>query len=128
MQVEYAADIVFRRRENLQSLYDALARTTIHAVKADNVATFLGHKLNGHYQGEVGNDSHTRIEGTRIRHHMGPAALKMYDKPGLTLRIETTANNVSFFKHHRTVEHRDGTTSIQFAPVRKTIYSLGVLR
>ena len=128
MQVEYATDIVFRRREDLRPLYDALARTTIHAVKADNVATFLGRKLNGHYQGEVGNDFHTRIEGTRIRHHMGPAAIKMYDKHGLILRIETTANNVSFFKHHRTVEHRDGTTSTQFAPVRKSIYSLGVLR
>jgi hypothetical protein len=38
-----------------------------------------------------------------------------------------TANDVSFFKHHRTVEHRDGTRSKQIAPVRKTIYSLAVM-
>ena len=25
----------------------------------------------------------------------------MYDKHGIVLRIETTANDVSFFKHHR---------------------------
>lgn len=128
MQVEYATDLVFHKREDLAPLYDALVRTAIHAVKAENVATFLGRKLTGNYQGEVGNDFHIRIEGTRIRHHMGPAAIKMYDKHGLILRIETTAKKVSFFKHHRKVEHRDGTTSTQFAPVRKTIYSLGILR
>jgi len=127
MQVEYATDIVFRRREDLAPLYDGLVRTAIHAVKAENVATFLGRKLDGRFVGELGNDFHTRIEGTRIRHHMGPASLKMYDKHGRVLRIETTANNVSFFKHHRTVEHQDGTTSQKIAPVRKTIYSLGVL-
>jgi hypothetical protein len=33
----------------------------------------------------------------------------MYDKFGHILRIETVANDVSFFKHHRRVEHRDGT-------------------
>ena len=127
MQVEYATDIVFRTREALAPLYDGLVRTSIHAVKAENVATFLGRKLDGRFVGEIGNDFHTRIEGTRIRHHMGPAAIKMYDKHGRVLRIETTANKVDFFKHHRTVEHRDGTEEKKVAPLRKTIYSLGVL-
>jgi hypothetical protein len=76
----------------------------------------------------MGNDFHTRIEGTRIKHHMGPAAIKMYDKQALVLRLETTVNDVSFFKHHRQVEHRDGTTETKLAPLQKTIYSLGVLR
>ncbi|MBU0640023.1 MAG: helix-turn-helix domain-containing protein [Planctomycetes bacterium] len=127
MQVEYATDIVFRKRADLQPLYDGLVRTSIHAVKAENVATFLGRKLDGRFVGEIGNDFHTRIEGTRIRHHMGPAAIKMYDKHGCVLRIETTASKVDFFKHRRTVEHRDATSSKKIAPVRKTIYSLGVL-
>jgi hypothetical protein len=39
---------------------------------------------------------------------MGPASIKLYNKFGLVLRIETTANDVSFFKHHRAVERRDG--------------------
>ena len=103
-------------------------RTAVHAAKAENVATFLGRKLHGNFKGELGNDFNTRIQGTRIKHHMGPASVKMYDKHGLVLRIETTANDVSFFKHHRTVEHRDGTSSKMIAPVRKTIYSLGVMR
>ena len=33
----------------------------------------------------------------------------MYDKFGCVLRIETTTNDVSFFKHHRKVEHRRPT-------------------
>ena len=44
------------------------------------------------------------------------------------LRIETTANDVSFFKHHRKVEHRDGSPTRDLAPVKKSIYSLIDLR
>lgn len=127
MQVEFATDIVFRKPENLAPLYDSLVRTSIHGVKADQVATFLGRKLDPRYEGEVGNHFHTRIQGTRIKHHMGKVALKMYDKFGHILRIETVANDVSFFKHHRRVEHRDGTWEMKLAPVRKTIYSLSAL-
>lgn len=128
MQVEYATDLVFHRQDELRPLYDTLVRTAVHAVKPADVATFLGRKLTGAYADEMGNDFHTRIEGTRLKHHMGPVSLKLYDKHALVLRIETTVNDVSFFQHHRTVEHRDGTTTTQLAPMRKTIYSLGPLR
>lgn len=37
---------------------------------------------------------------------------------------ETTVNDVSFFKHHRKVEHRQGPASRELAPLKKTIYSL----
>lgn len=127
MQLEYATDIVFKSREDLQPIYQHIVRTAVHAVKADNIATFLGRKLNGNYQGEMGNSFHTRIQGTRIRHHMGHVSIKMYDKFGIVLRIEVTANDVSFFKHHRRVEHRDGTSETKLAPVRKFIYSLPVM-
>ena len=40
-----------------------------------------------------------RIEGKRIKHSMGPISIKLYDKFGRILRIETTVNDVSFFKH-----------------------------
>lgn len=127
MQIEYATDIVFKRREDLAPLYDHLIRSAVHVVRAEHVATFLGRKLDPRYQGEVGNDFDTRIQGTRIRHKMGPVSLKMYDKFGCILRIETVANDVSFFKHHRSVEHRNGSTEVKLAPVRKTLYSLGAL-
>ena len=128
MQVEYATDIVFHCQADLRPIYEALVRTAIHAVKADNVATFLGRKLTGAYRDELGNDFSTRIQGARLKHHMGPVSIKLYDKFGLVLRIETTVNDVSFFRHHRTVEHRDHTAETKLAPMQKTIYSLAPLR
>ena len=109
MQLEYATDIIFKRKSDLKPIYDEIVRTAIHSVKPENIATFLGRKLNGNYTDEMGNDFHTRVEGTCIRHHMGKVAIKMYDKFGLVLRIETVANDVSFFKHHRRVEHRESS-------------------
>jgi len=128
MQAEYATDIVFKHQKHLAPLYDELVRTATHAVKADDIATFLGRKLHGNYEDEMGNNFHTRIQGTRIKHHMGKAAIKMYDKHSIMLRIETTANDVSFFKHYREVAHRDGSSSLKFASMKKTIYSLKDLR
>jgi hypothetical protein len=127
MQVEYATDIVFRRQQELAPIYEALVRTAIHAVKAEDVAVFLGRKLYGQYRDELGNDFQTRIQGTRIKHYMGKAAIKMYDKHGLILRIETTVNDVSVFKHHRRVEHRDGSWEMKTAALKKSIYSLPAL-
>ena len=127
-QVEFATDIVFQRQSDLQAIYERLTRAAIHTVKPDNIATFLGRKLNGNYQDEMGNRFNTRIEGTRIKHTMGPVSIKMYDKFRLILRIETTVLNVSFFKHYREVEHKDGTRSMAWAEMKKTIYSLAPLR
>jgi len=128
MQVEFATDVIFRRQADFQPLYQAIVRTAVQAIKADELATFLGRKLTSAFTGEAGNDFHTRIQGTRIRHHMGPASLKLYDKFGLMARVECTANDVSFFKHHRWVEQRNGRKQFKLAPLRKNIYSLPDLR
>src|SRR5208282_50658 len=61
-------------------------------------------------------------------HRFGKSSIKMYDKAGIVLRIETTTNDVSFFKHHRKVEHRNGPSTRELAPVKKSIYSLIDLR
>lgn len=127
MQTEYATDIVFKKQESLQTIYSELVATAIHTVKPENIATFLGHKLDPRYEGEIGNNYNVRIEGSRIKHTMGPVSIKMYDKFSKILRIETTANNISFFKHFREVVHRDGTTSHAMAPLKKNIYSLSFL-
>jgi hypothetical protein len=127
-QSEYATDIVFRRQADLAAIYEDLTRTAIHSVKPDHIATFLGQKLHGNYQDEMGNRFDIRIEGTRIKHTMGPVSIKLYDKFGLILRIETTVNDVSFFKHYREVEHRNGTKEKKYAAMQKTIYSLPALR
>jgi len=128
MQCEYSTDVVFKKREDLQSIYGKLVQTAIHTVKPDNIVTFLGKKLHPLYQGEIGNSYHIRIEGTRIKHSMGSVSIKMYDKFGQILRIETTSNDISFFKHYREVIHRDGTRTEKEAPMKKYIYSLTPLQ
>jgi hypothetical protein len=124
MQVEYATDIVFKSRQDLADLYQAVIRTAVHAVKVDDVAGFLGRKLTANYRGEIGTDLKTRIYGTRLKHYMGRSSIKIYDKFGCILRIETTTNDVSFFKHYRNVTQKDGQIRFRLAPVRRTIYSL----
>jgi hypothetical protein len=112
----------------LGPLYEQLVRQSVLDVKAEHVASFLGRQITPLLAQQIGSQFATRIEGTCIKHRFGSCSIKMYDKHGIVLRIETTANDVSFFKHHRKVEHRQGPPTREVAPVKKTIYSLIDLR
>lgn len=127
-QVEYSTDLSFRSKEIMQPLYEELSRQAILSVKAEQVATFLGKKITPQLAQEIGSRFNTRIEGTCIKHSYGKVTVKMYDKFGQVLRLETMTNDVSFFKHHRKVEHRDGTSERCLATIKKSIYSLTDLR
>ena len=106
MQVEYATDLAFRSTTRLGPLYEQLVRQSVLSVKAEQVAMFLGRQITPLLAQEVGSQFSTRI----------------------VLCIETTSNDVSFFKHHRKVEHRQGPSTRKLAPVKKSIYSLVDLR
>jgi hypothetical protein len=124
MQVEYATDIVFKDRSDLASIYSAIVRTALQAVKVEDVAGFLGRKLTAAFSGEIGTDFKTRVYGTRLKHYMGPNSIKIYDKFGSVLRIETTSNKVSSFRHYRRVHKKDGQIRFELAPLQMSIYSL----
>jgi hypothetical protein len=128
MQVEYATDLAFRSAATLGPLYEQLIRQSVLSVKAEQIATFLGRHVTRQLAQEIGSQFSTRIEGTCVKHRFGKCSIKMYDKSGIVLRIETTTNDVSFFKHHRKVEHRNGPPTRELAPVKKSIYSLIDLR
>lgn len=68
------------------------------------------------------------IEGRCIKHCMGAAGVKVYDKFSRVVRVETTVNDVRLFKHHRKVEHKQGYSTRELAPLKKSIYSLIDLR
>jgi hypothetical protein len=125
MQVEYSWDLAWKRAADLAPVYAEISRQAILTVKAPDVAKFLGKRLSP--AAELTSDFRTRIEGTRIRHTLGPASLKLYDKRGRVLRLECTANDVTFFKHYRKVEHRDGPPTYQVAALKKSLFSLGDL-
>ena len=128
MQAEYSTDLIFRSETTLAPLYEQLIRQAVLAVKAEQVASFLGKKISPVLAQEIGSRFATRIEGTCIKHRFGKTGVKMYDKFARVLRLETTTNDVSFFKHHRKVEHKDRHVTRKLAPLKKTIYSLIDLR
>ncbi len=119
---------MFKRAEILTPLYDSLSRQSVLAADAPRVAGFLGKKITPALAQEICSRLSTRIEGRCIKHCMGAASVKVYDKLSRVLRIETTVNDVSFFKHHRRVEHRDEHSTRELAGLKKSIYSLIDLR
>ncbi|MGB4911882.1 MAG: hypothetical protein WBO95_07050, partial [Candidatus Dechloromonas phosphoritropha] len=122
MQIECSTDLAFRSEAIMKPLYEALSREAIVSVKAPQVMHFLGKKMTPQLAQELESRLSTRIEGTCIKHRLGKNSVKMYDKFGRVLRIETTTNDVSFFKHHRKVEHRGGLATREQAAVKKSIY------
>jgi hypothetical protein len=99
MQVEYATDLLFRSEAMLGPLYEQLSRQAVLAVKTEQVATFLGKKITPQLAQEIGNRFTTCIEGTCIKHRLGKARVKMYDKFGRVLRLGTTANRQQYQQH-----------------------------
>jgi len=85
---------------------------------------FLGHKLTRHFQGELITDLldlwHERIPGVRIKHRVKENWIKMYDKAGRVLRIETVINNPRGFRVRKSV-HRQGQSTTEWAPLRKGV-------
>ena len=109
-QSEWATDVMFKSSEALGRLYPRMIRHGITALASPDVLRFLGHKLpahggvNGNFTGEVLSDLKHRPEGIRIKHTIGKNGVKMYDKQGSVLRVETTVNDASGFKVYRPVE------------------------
>jgi hypothetical protein len=129
MQVEYSWDLVFRDVEALAPLYQELSRQAITTIRAIDVCRFFAKRLPSGDETPVESRLSTRKEGTRILHQLDKkASLKLYDKQARILRVECTSNDVSFFKHYRKVEHRDGSSTYKDAALKKSIFSLGDLR
>jgi len=109
-QSEWATDILFRDRRALARLYPRLIHHGLTTFFAPEVMRFLGRNIpaNGNIpprlQGEVVTDMKTRPEGVRIKHRVKQNSIKMYDKQGSVLRIETTINDPTDFKQYRKPE------------------------
>ncbi|MBI3156022.1 MAG: hypothetical protein HYZ20_11485 [Burkholderiales bacterium] len=127
-QAEYSTDLMFRSRDILVPLYDTLSRQAVLAADAPRVAAFQGKKVTSALAQEIGSRLSTRIEGRCIKHYMGAAGVKVYDRISRVLRVATTVNDVGLFKHHRKVEHRDRYSTRELAALKKSICSLIDLR
>jgi len=107
---EWASDVMFRSAAALRGLYPQLIAHGIKNLGSREVLRFLGRRvpahggINGQFEGEVTTDLRERPEGMRIKHRVNANAVKMYDKQGSVLRVETTINNTEDFKVFRRKE------------------------
>ena len=122
-QCEYATDIMFKCREGLDEIYPSLVGHAFYSFKCEDVFSFMGRKLSNKFQGDLVSDYRKRPQGFRVKHKMKSNSIKMYDKHSV-LRIETTINDPREFKTRKEVRHRDGTSSIMWRPMGKSISNL----
>jgi hypothetical protein len=109
-QSEWATDILFRSPDALASLYPRLVRHVITSFGSPDVMRFLGQKLtskgriNSNFRGEVVTNLKHRPEGICVKHRINRNGIKVYDKQGSVLRIETTIQQPYDFKVFRPKE------------------------
>ena len=93
-QAEYATDLIFTGREALAGLYRRLLDHAAVNFSAKDILGFLGRRFHPRFDGEVLTDCQKgRHPGARIKHRVKNNWLKMYDKFGWVLRIETVIND-----------------------------------
>jgi len=105
---EWASDVMFRTPEALAQIYPSLLRGVMSVFSSETVMRFLGKKLHGNFLGEVVSDCRRRPEGVRVKHSVKSNSVKMYDKQGSVLRVETTINDPRDLKVYRAREGDSG--------------------
>ncbi len=120
-QAEYSTDVLFRDRASLAELYPRLLDHALLHFSASDILTFLGRKLHHLFDGEVLTDcKKDRLPGARIKHRVKNNWLKMYDKFGQILRIETVINQPGEFKVRRRCR-RGGQEQMDWCPMNKGV-------
>lgn len=117
---EYATDVVFKEAGALAEVYPRLVEHAIRHFASQDVMRFLGRRSNSLFSGEVRSHVRTRPEGIRIKHWVEENSVKMYDKQGCVLRIETTINNPRRFRVRRAVTRR-GKSCTAWVTMRKSV-------
>jgi hypothetical protein len=120
---------MFKDPGKLAALYPQFLRQGLTTFASPDVMRFLGRKIppTGHlpptFAGEVVSRLRRRPEGIRIKHRVGSNHIKLYDKEGSNLRVETTINQTTDFK---VLRRRAGDPQGEMAwrPLRKGVADL----
>lgn len=124
-QAEFATDLCFVSKHALAGLYTRLLAFALLTFTPKKVFAYLGRKWHEAFDGEVQTRYRSvREAGACIKHYMKNNWLKMYDKLGQILRIETVINQPGEFKVFRECQHRDGSASTSWYPMRKGVGNL----
>jgi hypothetical protein len=120
-QAEYSTDLLFKSRAHLAALYPKLLDHAVLNFSAEDILTFLGRRLHPRFDGEVLTlCKKDRQRGARVKHRVKNNWLKMYDKFGQILRIETVINNPYQFKVRRW-RTRHGQRQLVWCPMNKGV-------
>ena len=107
-ETEWATDLMFRSPQALANVYPHFVQHATTTFGSGDVLRFLGKRptprVHGNFTGEVLTSLATRPEGTRVKHAVNRNSIKMYDKQGSVLRVETTINDPRDMKSFRTTE------------------------
>lgn len=122
-QSEWATDLMFYDAPTLASIYPALVDHAMGTFSSADVMRFLQGRVYQPFKGEIVSDFKNRPEGVRVKHRMDENSVKMYDKQGSTLRIETTVNEPKRFKVYRPKES-DSDGEWAWQPMRKGVADL----
>ena len=112
---EFATDVMFKDAQSLADVYPALIRHAIEQFSTEDVLRFFGRRITSRFNGEISSNLKKRVDGVRVKHWFQENSIKMYDKQGSVLRIETTINNPRRFKVRR---------ATGWIPLRKGIVDL----
>jgi hypothetical protein len=127
-QSEWATDVMFKSPKLLSDLYPRLIRQGVETMGSRDVLRFLGKAVpdgrtaHPRFVGEVVSDLKERPEGMRLKHAVNGNSVKMYDKQGSVLRVETTVNQTREFKQYRGTEAEPGKK--QWRKMRKGVADL----
>lgn len=106
-ETEWATDVIFTSSEALARVYPRLVRHALTTFGSRDVLRFLGKRprVQKFTVAEVLSHLGWRVEGVRVKHALDRNSVKMYDKQGSVLRVETTINNPRQMKVYRASEN-----------------------
>jgi hypothetical protein len=126
---EWASDFMFRKQADLARLMPAVVQHGLQVLSSADILRFLGHPIpahggvNGHFAGEVLTDFKRRPEGVRLKYQGKKNWIKLYDKQGTVLRLETVINDVEGMQSYRAKEN-DPDGPKDWRPLRKGVADL----
>ena len=121
-QCEYATDVLFHNRQELEAIYPALLNKATLFRGGEDIYSFFGRNLHGNSTKEVVGSNKRFLQGFRVKHQLDKNSIKMYDKHKV-LRVETTINNSKAFKVYKDAK-RKGQKTKAWVPMGKAVSNL----
>jgi hypothetical protein len=129
-QTEFATDVCFKDRVSLAKFYPQFLHHAIRSFASVDVLRFLGKRVNettgkvaANFRAQVTTSLKERPEGVRLRHALNGNSLKIYDKEGTILRVETTIVHPEEFKVYRPV-HDQADGPLKWQRLRRSVADL----